>query len=146
MAGMEHHAGMSAEQHKANMAEVTFSGIVDRFDPIVQGDIVYNPVYDPKTERTAVLAGALQIVIAGDCYVPPSLMQVQGSAGNPLAALAPRQRDVLRQLIDGKANKEIARCLGMSEPTVKAHLVNIFRVLGVRNRAQAVLAGSRLLG
>jgi hypothetical protein len=42
---------------KANMAEVTFSGIVDRFDPIVQGDIVYNPVYDPKTERTAVLAG-----------------------------------------------------------------------------------------
>ena len=100
----------------------------------------------PKSSRTAVLAGALQIVIAGDCYVPPSLMQVQGSAGDPLAALTPRQRDVLRQLIDGKANKEIARCLGMSEPTVKAHLVNIFRVLGVRNRAQAVLAGSRLLG
>ncbi|NUP97477.1 MAG: hypothetical protein HUU28_15065 [Planctomycetaceae bacterium] len=42
---------------KANMAEVTFSGIVDRFDPIVQGDIVYNPVYDPKSERTAVLCG-----------------------------------------------------------------------------------------
>jgi two-component system nitrate/nitrite response regulator NarL len=60
--------------------------------------------------------------------------------------MTPRQRDVLRQLIEGKANKEIARCLGMSEPTVKAHLVNIFRLLGVRNRAQAVLAGSRLLG
>lgn len=42
---------------KPTMAEVTFSEVVDRFDPIVAGDIVYNPLYDSKTARNAVLCG-----------------------------------------------------------------------------------------
>lgn len=44
-------------QVKPTMAEVRFYDIADRFDPIVRDDIVFNPVYDPKGERTAVLAG-----------------------------------------------------------------------------------------
>lgn len=43
---------------KPTMAEVSFSEIVDRFDPIVEGDVIFNPIYDPKGERTAVLCGA----------------------------------------------------------------------------------------
>jgi multidrug efflux pump subunit AcrA (membrane-fusion protein) len=39
------------------MAEVSFMNVVDRFDPIVEGDIVFNPVFDPKGQRTAVLCG-----------------------------------------------------------------------------------------
>jgi hypothetical protein len=39
------------------MAEVMFSEVADRFDPVVSGDVVYNPVYDPTGERNAVLAG-----------------------------------------------------------------------------------------
>ncbi len=39
------------------MAEVTFMNVADRFDPIVEGDVVFNPVFDPKSERTAVLCG-----------------------------------------------------------------------------------------
>jgi hypothetical protein len=42
---------------RPTMAEVRFYDIADRFDPIVRDDIVFNPVYDPKGERTAVLAG-----------------------------------------------------------------------------------------
>ncbi|MCC7012167.1 MAG: hypothetical protein IT454_06390 [Planctomycetes bacterium] len=42
---------------KPTMAEVSFSEIVDRFDPIVEGDVIFNPIYDPKGERTAVLCG-----------------------------------------------------------------------------------------
>ena len=42
--------------------------------------------------------------------------------------------------VAGLSNKEIARELALAEPTVKQHLVVIFRVLGVRNRAQAALA------
>lgn len=100
----------------------------------------------PKSSNTGALATALRLVLEGGCYVPSGLLQAAGTDADPLAPLTPRQRDVLRQLVAGQANKEIARSLGMSEPTVKAHLVNIFRALGVRNRAQAVLAGARLLG
>jgi hypothetical protein len=38
-------------------AEVAFSGLVDRFDPIVAGDVLINPIYDPSGERNAVLVG-----------------------------------------------------------------------------------------
>ena len=44
-------------QIKSDMAEVSFYDITDRFDPIVAGDVVYNPLFDPKGERIAVLAG-----------------------------------------------------------------------------------------
>lgn len=99
-----------------------------------------------KSSDTSVLANALRLVLDGGCYVPPNLVRAGALSTGPLETMTPRQRDVLRQLINGKSNKEIARSLGMSEPTVKAHLVNIFRTLGARNRSQAVLAGSRLLG
>lgn len=42
---------------RPTMAEVMFVDVTDRFDPIVEGDVIYNPLYDPKGERTAVLAG-----------------------------------------------------------------------------------------
>jgi hypothetical protein len=42
---------------KPTMAQVRFFDVADRFDPVVEGDIVYNPLYDPRGERTAVLAG-----------------------------------------------------------------------------------------
>jgi DNA-binding CsgD family transcriptional regulator len=51
----------------------------------------------------------------------------------------PRQRDVLTEMCKGKSNKEIARALGMAEATVKLHLTEIFRTMGVTNRAQAII-------
>ena len=40
-------------QIKADMAEVSFYDITDRFDPIVSGDVIYNPLFDPTGERHA---------------------------------------------------------------------------------------------
>jgi hypothetical protein len=42
---------------EAERAEVAFSQVSDRFDPPVAGDVVYNPLYDPRGQRNAVLAG-----------------------------------------------------------------------------------------
>ncbi len=42
---------------EANRAEVAFSGVVDRYDPVVPGDVVVNPLYDPVGGRNAVLVG-----------------------------------------------------------------------------------------
>lgn len=54
----------------------------------------------------------------------------------------PRQREVLEQLCTGKSNKQIARALGMAEATVKLHLTEIFKTLGVTTRYQAVMKAS----
>jgi DNA-binding NarL/FixJ family response regulator len=53
--------------------------------------------------------------------------------------LTTRELDVLRLLRDGHPNKTIARELGISEATVKAHLSSAFQRLGVRDRTQAAL-------
>jgi DNA-binding NarL/FixJ family response regulator len=59
------------------------------------------------------------------------------------ADLTPRELDVLRLVIDGQANKQIARRLGISEKTVKGHLTNVFQRIGVTDRTQAALWAER---
>jgi DNA-binding NarL/FixJ family response regulator len=54
-----------------------------------------------------------------------------------------RERDVLRLLAEGFANKEIARRLSLSEKTVKTHVSNILQKLGVSDRTQAALLAVR---
>ncbi len=44
-------------QVEGDRAEVVFSGHVDRFDPVVAGDVIVNPLFDPEGERYAVLVG-----------------------------------------------------------------------------------------
>jgi DNA-binding NarL/FixJ family response regulator len=61
------------------------------------------------------------------------------NAPDPLAGVSPREREVLGLLLDGMPNKLIARRLGISEKTVKSHLTNVFRAIGVDDRVQAIL-------
>jgi DNA-binding NarL/FixJ family response regulator len=62
-----------------------------------------------------------------------------------IADLSPAQRRVLFALADGRANKQIAHDLSLSEATIKAHLTVIFKCLGVTNRMQAMLMLQPLL-
>lgn len=57
--------------------------------------------------------------------------------------LSAREVAVLRLVADGKANKEIARSLSLSEETVKAHLKNVFAKLDVSDRTHAVTVAAR---
>jgi DNA-binding NarL/FixJ family response regulator len=57
--------------------------------------------------------------------------------------LTAREVEVLLLVRDGLANKQIARRLGISERTVKAHLTNIFQRIGVRDRTSAALWAQR---
>jgi DNA-binding NarL/FixJ family response regulator len=57
----------------------------------------------------------------------------------PLPTLTPQQTEVLRSIGEAKPNKRIAFELGITETTVKAHVTNIYRKLGVRNRSEAIL-------
>lgn len=91
--------------------------------------------YLPKHCSGEVMRKAIELVLQGGSYLPESLL---GDPPDPAASLGltPRQHEVIRLVVEGKSNKEIASSLGTSESTVRAHLGSIFRALGVSNRTQ----------
>jgi DNA-binding NarL/FixJ family response regulator len=70
-----------------------------------------------------------------------ALIRARSDAG--AADLSDREREVLRCVAQGLPNKLIARSLGISEKTVKAHLTSIFQRIGVTDRTQAALWAQR---
>ena len=68
------------------------------------------------------------------------ISQPQGSV-----SLSRRQADVLRLIVQGCSNKQIARTLGLAQGTVKIHVAALFHKLGATSRTAAAVAGTRLL-
>ena len=82
----------------------------------------------------------------GDWPIDPRaarLLLGDGGRANDRPRLTDREREVLALVVDGLPNKLVARRLGISERTVKAHLTRIFEQLGVTDRTQAALWGER---
>ena len=83
----------------------------------------------------------------GQSPVDPKVAQVLlGSrlrTSRPAFGLTARGHEVLALLSQGCANKHIARRLGISEATVKAHLTTVFHTIGVTDRTQAALWAHR---
>lgn len=69
--------------------------------------------------------------------------EVESSAPSPLAALTPRELDVLAEIAHGKSNRQIASALHLSEGTVKWYVSLILDKLGVEDRTQAALLAVR---
>ena len=96
----------------------------------------------PKTLSAKSMINAVKFMAMGEQYAPIEFMTAaETEAPHPLAEkLSPRERQVLKGLTEGKSNKEIARDLAISEPTVKLHMKTLYRKLEVTNRTQAALA------
>ena len=69
---------------------------------------------------------------------------MDASGGYTPRNLSPRQRDVLKLIVRGLSNKEIARSLNVAEGTVKIHVAALFGKLGVHRRAAVAIAGGVL--
>jgi len=135
--------------------------------------VIFSSVTDPKVVRQTMMCGAagyvpksagrdeiaqaIGVVLGGGIYLPPRFQ-----ADLDAAALRPRTRaelgddpergpltgrqvGVLELVAAGKANKQIAWELGISEITVKTHVTAILRKLHVTNRAQAIVMFQRHL-
>jgi DNA-binding NarL/FixJ family response regulator len=100
----------------------------------------------PKASSAAVLIAALRLILAGGVYVPPILIDDGIVAGEHGAAapVTPREYDVLKFLVRGKSNKEIARELAVSMSAVKLHVSAVLRKLDVNNRTEAAVVAERL--
>jgi DNA-binding NarL/FixJ family response regulator len=99
-----------------------------------------------KDTPASELYKAIKVVAQGQTYLPSQISrslveEIQTPVSEPLTE---REKDVLRLLVQGHSNKEIARHLHIAEETVKTHIKRIYGKLGVQSRAQAILTTMRL--
>ena len=89
---------------------------------------------------------AIRAAVRGEAPLAPkaaaALLAARSAAG-PSHDLTEREREVLRLVASGLANKQIARRLNISEKTVKGHLTHVFQAIGVTDRTQAALWAER---
>lgn len=98
--------------------------------------------YVLKDSEPADLLAAVHAAARGHVPIDPRVASaLLPATGAPGAAdgLSPRETEVLRLVAQGLANKQIARALGITERTVKAHLGRVFREIGVLDRTSAAL-------
>jgi len=88
------------------------------------------------------LVACIRDVLAGKSYLAPAAA-AKLAEGVTRVQLTPREMAALRLMADGKANKEIAGELGISERTVKTHLGHLFEKLGVTSRTEAIKVATR---
>ena len=108
------------------------SGLTDTF--------VFAYRSDPRILTAIVASGRAEEVapILAGLQLPPAVLSHRDG-------LTPRERDVFELICDGRTNKEIATALFLSVVTVKVHVRNILRKLGVRTRTEAAVRGARTL-
>ena len=95
-----------------------------------------------KTATPADLRAAIRQSYERSVYLAPaapaaSSRHVGAPAGDPARVLTAREREVLALVAEGRSNVEVGRVLWVTEQTVKFHLSNVYRKLGVSNRTEA---------
>jgi two-component system NarL family response regulator len=88
------------------------------------------------------LVNCIREVLAGKTYLAPAAA-AKLAEGVTRVQLTPRELSTLQLMADGRANKEIANELGISERTVKTHLGHLFEKLGVTSRTEAIGVATR---
>lgn len=104
--------------------------------------------YVLKDDSSHMLLSAIRAVARGGEWVSPQvanvlLESVRHQDQAPGTNLTPRELEVLQALTSGAANSKIAEQLFITEQTVKNHVSNIFKKLGVETRVEAVLYALR---
>jgi two-component system nitrate/nitrite response regulator NarL len=104
-----------------------------------------------KTAEADWLVTAILRVMQGESMISPEMtsklvsalrhtvVPVASAGPDPLHALSPRERDILRELARGASNKEIARALDIAETTVKVHVQSVLRKLDLPSRVHVAL-------
>ena len=87
------------------------------------------------------LIRAIRTAARGESPIDPRVARelIEATRNPPTAGLSGREREVLELIGAGHSNREIARRLEITERTVKGHLTNIYRQIGVSDRMQAAV-------
>jgi len=139
MSGLEAIQAIRARDAAARVIVLTvFQGDEDIYRALRAGATTYLL----KDTLTDDLVGMIRAVHAGRRPIPPNI-QALLKARKASAALTDREVEVLRLIVQGMRNKEVAAALGISEETAKVHVRNIFVKLEVTDRTAAMAVALR---
>jgi DNA-binding NarL/FixJ family response regulator len=120
----------------------------DVLDALAAGACGYILKTAPPEETVRAIAAAHE----GDCTISPRVAnrlveRVRGTAGRspgpPPSPLTPRELEILRLIVEGRENGEIAEILYISPSTAKNHVAHVLDKLGMQNRVQAAVYAVR---
>lgn len=140
--------GMSGAEATAALREEDPGAQILVFSTFVRDDEVQAALdagasgYVQKSASRDELLTALRKVAAGECHLPADLAQRLVNLRRK-AAITSREREILVLIAQGRANKEIAAELQVSEDTIKRHVSHILDKLEVNDRAQATAEAIR---
>ncbi len=148
MPGMERFAGLAALCDQLGEVPVIVVSANESNDDVRRAMGCGVAGYIPKALDSGVIRKALERVLAGETYLPPSMVGWENNGPIPKVSppprLTPRQRDVLGFIAQGYSNKKIASELNLAEGTVKLHVAALLKALGVNNRTEAVFEATAL--
>lgn len=103
----------------------------------------------PKTVAGQTMKSAIDLVLSGGTFIPKEALKATQDSGDATSgknenALTPREIDVLKELLNGSSNRQIAEALNVKDLTVKAHMQNIFRKFDAENRTQVIIKAIEL--
>ncbi|MFN4058449.1 MAG: response regulator [Roseinatronobacter sp.] len=149
MPGMDGLAGLTKVLQHPNVPPVAllsgFATATIALDALAQGARGFLT----KSMPARALLHAIRLMLEGERFVPvdvmlsfpvaPATPAPEASTPARQMSLTARELEVLVALCNGKTNKEIARDLGLREPTIKLHVKTLYRRLGASNRTQAAM-------
>src|SRR5262249_37576849 len=94
--------------------------------------------------RNEMTLQAIRAACAGQVALPAHAADCLANVVDRLNTISRRELEVLRLVAHGMANRQIARKLAITEPTVKSHVYSIFGKLGMVSRIQAALFATRI--
>lgn len=140
--GVEATRAIVAEQTGTEVLVLTSFSDHARIDAAIEAGAVGYLLKDAEPDT---LLDGIRAVARGESPLDPRaarrlLSRATRSADDPAGAdLSPRETEVLRLVVEGLLNKQIAARLGITERTVKAHLTSAYQRIGVADRTQAAL-------
>ncbi len=140
--GIEVTRDIRARYHDVEVVALTSFGEEERIHAALQAGA---SGYLLKDSDAGDVAAAIRAAHRGELQIDPAvargLMSSLGAApgGDPTEDLTTRELEVLKLVGVGKANKEIAVALDISERTARTHVSNILAKLGLSSRTQAAL-------
>lgn len=106
----------------------------------------------PKSAEISTIISAIKQIIAGERWLPNGMQEqinrldrFGADFGTRVSTLTPKQFRILMMLTEGNLNKQMADGIGVSEATIKAHLTEVYKKLGVSNRTQAATIAAKHL-
>ena len=139
MDGVEATRRLAAEAPETKVVILTTFGTADGISHALAAGACGALMKDIKLPE---LVGALQTVAGGGRVLAPEIEQMLKD-NPPVPELSARQEEILRSVVRGLTNAEIARQLGISVPMVRDHLNAVFAKVGATNRTEAAVLALR---